>query len=353
MPKQTGGNDVEGEPRSQSPVDAPGQPPGNQNPPSPPANQNPDSANDQPNEFEKDIRIAEYWLIGVGVAAVIVNILIATIYYGQLQQMREATQATTEALKLAQESSVTADSNFDREMMQTIHQTAAQLQSSDAAMKSFKQSQKALQATIDNFHLEQRPWLGIKSIECDRCWAGHDLTVTGDHYPNGFPRFPASISTWGLGAFIVNTGKTPAEEIQVDFTIHQGWMMQFPYSLPNACTDPKSTAPCLFPQYDPTYFVESGKYPNKMFSISPSHIGDAIPDDPIKIMFNPQQTTSIFPLPAPEDLPDVYVDGVITYKDVWGNSGETKFCIFPAPRHFSANNKNYEYCDKPGSNTMR
>src|SRR5579862_1546797 len=47
--------------------------------------------------LEQDIRGGERWLIGIGIATLLINSIIALIYWGQLKQMTEATRAATES----------------------------------------------------------------------------------------------------------------------------------------------------------------------------------------------------------------------------------------------------------------
>jgi len=55
-------------------------------------------------KLEKDIRTGEHWLIRIGAAGVIMNVVIALIYFGQLKEMRKATQAATDGVKLGRSS---------------------------------------------------------------------------------------------------------------------------------------------------------------------------------------------------------------------------------------------------------
>ena len=52
-------------------------------------------------EIEKDIRSGERWLIGISAAGVVLNVVIALIYYGQLREMRKSTNAATSAADTA------------------------------------------------------------------------------------------------------------------------------------------------------------------------------------------------------------------------------------------------------------
>jgi len=52
-------------------------------------------------KLERDIKTGEYWLIGINALLLIANIVIASIYYGQLCQMRKATKAAEGANQIA------------------------------------------------------------------------------------------------------------------------------------------------------------------------------------------------------------------------------------------------------------
>jgi hypothetical protein len=91
MENDSESEDIAREPNQQSSVDGPSKPPGNDNPPSDATHH---GGNNDRTDIEEDIRSGERWLIVVGILAVLVNGLIAAIYYGQLTQMRQATKAT-------------------------------------------------------------------------------------------------------------------------------------------------------------------------------------------------------------------------------------------------------------------
>jgi hypothetical protein len=65
--------------------------------------------NETVRELEKDIRTGERWLIRIGAAGVIMNVVIALIYFGQLREMRKATKASEKAATAAASAADTAD----------------------------------------------------------------------------------------------------------------------------------------------------------------------------------------------------------------------------------------------------
>jgi hypothetical protein len=91
-----------------------------------------DDKNNRTVKLEEDIRNGERWLIGVSAAAVILNAVIALIYYGQLKEMRKATKASQKAAIAATSAATTASNT--------------------------------LQFARDQFRIEQRPYLWIQDI---------------------------------------------------------------------------------------------------------------------------------------------------------------------------------------------
>jgi|HubBroStandDraft_2_1064218.scaffolds.fasta_scaffold02321_14 hypothetical protein len=70
--------------------------------------QSPNCANQEESatvKLERDIRTGESWLIAINALLLIANIVIASIYYGQLSQMKKATEATKIAADAAKNSS--------------------------------------------------------------------------------------------------------------------------------------------------------------------------------------------------------------------------------------------------------
>jgi hypothetical protein len=94
-------------------------------------------------QLVRDVKKGEWWLIGINALLLIATILIAFIYYGQLSQMRIATKATQDAVCVA-----------SRTLAETVRSNRAQELSSS----------RAFQATIDNFHQDQRAWVTINAV---------------------------------------------------------------------------------------------------------------------------------------------------------------------------------------------
>jgi hypothetical protein len=64
-------------------------------------------------KLERDIKTGEKWLILVNALLLLTTIVIASIYYGQLTQMRKATEATSTAAKAADKAATTAENTFN------------------------------------------------------------------------------------------------------------------------------------------------------------------------------------------------------------------------------------------------
>ena len=138
------------------------------------------------------VRLGEGWLIAINAGLLIANIVIACIYYGQLKQMRIATGLTREAVTVASNTLTETQASNTRQAILT--DKARESSESTAA--------KSLQATIDTFHREQRPWVSINVLRPDSPEAA---------------QFRSPLSYGISGKFsdsvvvvIRNTGRTPA-----------------------------------------------------------------------------------------------------------------------------------------------
>jgi hypothetical protein len=95
---------------------------------------------DESSDLASAVRKGEGWPIGINVLLLITTIVIAVIYYGQLQQMTTATKATQNAVCVASNT-----------LGETERSNRLQQESSSAALHS----------AIENFRLDQRAWIGI------------------------------------------------------------------------------------------------------------------------------------------------------------------------------------------------
>src|SRR5258708_29041415 len=139
MPDQTPPSRIGEEPNADSFVEAPIQPWGKQNPPSPPASIGTSRKKDQTEQVEKDIRTGERWIIGLGVATIVINTVIALIYYGQLKEMRKATEAATKSANAAD-----ATLKEIRQGGTDTHELAVQAKNKADAAKTQSDSTKAV-----------------------------------------------------------------------------------------------------------------------------------------------------------------------------------------------------------------
>src|ERR1035438_8087110 len=101
-----------------------------------PQNPHADCNKNKTRDIQEDIRSGERWLIGIGIASVFVNLMIANFYYGQLTQMRVATEASTKAANLAADTLDVSTGDFERTMRQLRYQTKAQVDSAAASKTS-------------------------------------------------------------------------------------------------------------------------------------------------------------------------------------------------------------------------
>lgn len=90
---------------------------------------------EEPEKLEQHIRTGEVWLVSINGLVLITTIIIVVISYGQLGQMREATQAATKAANTAADALDLSQGNFDRTMSQMIIQTSAQIKAAQAAKR--------------------------------------------------------------------------------------------------------------------------------------------------------------------------------------------------------------------------
>lgn len=158
MPDANGSQQVGATPANPPPTQAPLQTGSNQNPPPPPTNTSTNQQDTRSKDLQ-DIKRGEVWLIGIGIASVLVNVLLGFIYYQQLVQMRIATQASTEATRIANDSLQYSASQFDRSMIQFTSQSASAYGSTEATRKAANAATRALTLTQDQFARENRAYL--------------------------------------------------------------------------------------------------------------------------------------------------------------------------------------------------
>src|SRR6266850_3346712 len=113
MPNQNSSNNPSPDPQKQSVPESPMAPTTpQQHEMSEHSANRPDNEESKAIQIEKDIRSGERWLIGISAASVILNFVIALIYYGQLKEMRKSTKAAQDAAIAAKSAAETADSTL-------------------------------------------------------------------------------------------------------------------------------------------------------------------------------------------------------------------------------------------------
>jgi hypothetical protein len=112
MQNEGEGNQPPANPENQTPPEFPPEPGRQQNE----MRQNPqDAPHDQQPEtiqLQRDIRSGEIWLIMLNAILIVINSIVAVIYYGQLVQMREATKAAKDSAVAAQSAANTASATL-------------------------------------------------------------------------------------------------------------------------------------------------------------------------------------------------------------------------------------------------
>ena len=102
---------------------------------------------------------ATFWSqVGLG----LIGIAALWIYHGQLAEMQKSTQATKDALGIARDTLTETQTSNARQF--TLNELARN-DAATAANASSAESRRALQATIDSFHNEDRAWIGISEAK--------------------------------------------------------------------------------------------------------------------------------------------------------------------------------------------
>jgi Sec-independent protein translocase protein TatA len=191
MPDQESARDIDKKPKGDSFIESPSQSPGNQRIPSTTANGNTSCDKNDSKQLENEFKVAEKWLIGIGIASVLINVVIALIYYGQLRQMRDATASAGKSADAAKKASDTADATL-KEMQKggtdthTLAVAAGQTAEAAKIQAFAARSQVAPLMQLDE-------WMGSYHLEDSN-------------------RIVAVVA-------IKNVGKTPAEHVSIALSI--------------------------------------------------------------------------------------------------------------------------------------
>jgi hypothetical protein len=181
MPDEKGGQQPSGNPDGNPPPPPPLQPTIEQRVMALEAYANTNPKETTAQHLFETVKDGELILIGTNALLVVINVIIAIFYYGQLTQMKTVTGLTRDAVNLSADSFMASNLNNAN---QTILNRAAQ----EASEKSANDS---LQASIDTLHYEQRAWVFPAEYVLSREPDMSDLNVT-------------------ITVRVVNKGKTPA-----------------------------------------------------------------------------------------------------------------------------------------------
>lgn len=190
------------------------------------------------------------------------------IYNGQLSVMSG---------QLEQMKAASAQAKIDTAAAITAQQKIAQ----DALTASQQSVDKSLGATIDNFHLEQRAWVGVSTMA---------LTVILENEP------------LRAEAEITNSGKTPAFKVRID----------------------KAGIQTNYGPLDVDDFIASGKWKKPT---QPRSSPTIFPNSGVKIPFHTDQNlTEMWVKQIADHVLWVYIFGDIYYRDAFGIEHMTEFC---------------------------
>jgi hypothetical protein len=178
--------------------------------------------------------------------------------------------------------------NAARDAVAVASRTLCETQRSNAAQQVANST--TLKTTIDNFHQEQRAWVGTA-------------------YFNGFPELNEVLRT-KVG--IKNTGRTPARNV-IAYQVF----------------DPLSIGQKL------TFTNEKKATPERMATINPEVVDESMMDQIYGKKVDQPHLDSFSKY-------DVYVHGKITYLDIFGVSHWTTYCV----QMLLTPPKTYKFCDE-------
>jgi hypothetical protein len=114
--------------------------------------------------LEEDIRTGERWLIGISAASIILNAVIALIYFGQLKQMRISTQAAESAANTAAQTlkEIRASSTDTHELaVQAKNQADRTKDIANRALIQASATNKLVELSQKTFEAAERPYIGV------------------------------------------------------------------------------------------------------------------------------------------------------------------------------------------------
>jgi len=168
--------------------------------------------NQSATDIERDIRSGERWLIGIGVATLVINTIIALIYYGQLKEMRKATQYAGVAAKAATDTlnEVRAGSTDTHKLAEAADTQSKQaIEQTQIMGKSITKTDNLVTATnrlANSSDIQSR--INAKELELsERPWVFFDASITSPL------TFDSSGARVGVRIVSRNTGHSPAAGI--------------------------------------------------------------------------------------------------------------------------------------------
>jgi hypothetical protein len=246
-------------------------------------NKNDDTANTK-NNLSHNSRSGEIIMV-IATIVIAISTTIYTIY--ARQQLKVMSNTLAEMKQSGNETKTQTD-----RMITETNRIA------NATTKTVEQSKTALDATIENFRLEQRAWVGtLEVFPAQYEDKGRKVYVKEGQQIRG-------------GVFIMNTGKTPARKL---------------YSLVSMQRLKSGVEP--FPKYK----VVRQQQPTVTTSI-PTH---GVMQPGMKFALNPLPIEGNVSKADIDDLVSgkyvVYITGMITYEDIFDRSHKTMFCMYLKP----------------------
>ena len=108
------------------------------------ADQRSNQQESEPQHLLSTVKNGEFVLIVINGFLLLVTIIIAVIYSGQLDQMRVATQQATRAAVAAEDASIMQDGDFERNMRQIANQTVSETTAAKAAQSAARTADRTL-----------------------------------------------------------------------------------------------------------------------------------------------------------------------------------------------------------------
>jgi hypothetical protein len=245
--------------------------------------------------LEDRIKISDRWMIRLTAALVFVSMVSAAIYYFQLRAMKTQADIMQGQLITAQDSIKIAKNTLEDARKSGEEQSARAerlTKSNEKIAQASKQSvetakdaaKKSLDATIDNFHLEQRAWVGVTTIEPPKYTDGNRKVYIKEGQP------------FTLRMFLTNSGRTPAQKLSNLTEVHK---------LPVGVTPVQIGT-------KPTATADKVAQPGEIVDL----ITPPLLNVPNKV-FIEQITSGDYVL---------YITSIITYEDVFNMPHTTRFC---------------------------